>query len=194
MSMHRSTHVGGSSLAYPISPRVLFGSTAKYYRHASDVMGEPSGSGFAFDLGTTIRASEQLSIGLAGYNLIGGTDSPEFKRALGGGVLARPVEILALSFDARWKLVDGDHSARYGGGAELFLRTSNGQTGFPIRLGALHDSGLGATYLSGGVGLAGMKYGFDVAARRAISGAADTMVIASMRIYGPRMRANGEPQ
>ena len=188
---HRSTHVGGSSVGYPISPRVMFGSTAKYYHHSTDVMGEPSGSGFAFDLGTTVRAGEQVSLGLAVYNLIGGTDSPEFPRALGGGVLARPVPVLSISFDARWKLIDGDHTVRYGGGAELFMRTSNGQTGFPIRVGALHDSGIGTTYISGGLGIAAMKYGFDLAARRAISGPTETMIIASMRIYGPRMRAGG---
>ena len=55
---------------------------------------------------------------------------------------------LAVSFDARWKLVADDHSARYGGGLEYFLSTNNGQSGFPIRAGVLHDNGLDETYLS----------------------------------------------
>ncbi len=45
-----------------------------------------------------------------------------------------------VSFDTRWKLEDNDHTARYGGGAELFLRNSNGQTGFPLRIGGLSVS------------------------------------------------------
>jgi hypothetical protein len=189
-SMHTSTHVGGTSLAYPVTPRVFLGTSAKYYHYATDMVGASNASGFAFDLGTTVRASEQVSIGAAAYNLIGGAD-PQFPRAAGGGILARPIQILALSFDARWRLVDGDHSARYGGGAELFLRTANGQMGYPIRIGALHDSGLGTTYMSGGLGLAGMKFSIDLAARRAVDGGNETMFIASMRFYGPRMRAGG---
>jgi hypothetical protein len=192
-SMHRSTHIAGTSLGYPVTPKILFGTSVKYLHFASDVMGQTSTSGFNFDLGTTIRVSDQLSVGVAGYNLWG-TASPEWARAAGGGVLARPIQMLALSFDARWKLETGDHSARYGGGAELFLRSSNGQQGYPIRIGALHDSGLGTTYLSGGLGLAGMKYAIDVAARRAVSGSDETMFLASMRFYGPRLAPNGSSQ
>jgi hypothetical protein len=193
MSMHRTTHVAGTSLAYPVSPRVMIGTSVKYLHFSTDVMGESNASGINFDLGTTVKVNDQISVGVAGYNLWG-TESPQWARAAGGGVLARPIQMLALSFDARWKLVDGDHSARYGGGAELFLRSSNGQQGYPLRIGALHDSGLGTTYISGGLGLAGMKFGIDLAARKAVSGPTDeTIFIASMRIYGPRIGPNGEP-
>src|SRR5258708_20335129 len=121
-------------------------------------------------LGTTIRSSVEIKIGGDVYNLNGGAN-PKFPRAAGVGIFARPMPVLALSFDARWKLVDGDHSSRYGGGAELFLHTSNGQIGYPIRVGALHDSGLGTTYISGGLGLAGMKLGIDLAPRPPVSAA-----------------------
>jgi hypothetical protein len=151
-------------------------------------MDEPKASGFNWDVGMTIRISDLVNLGVAGYNLWG-ADSPEFPRAVGGGVLARPMPSLAISFDTRWKLDGDDHSARYGGGAELFLRPSGGQSGFPIRAGALRDNGLDATYLSGGLGYATMKLAIDVAGRFAVSGAKDTMFIASMRFYGPRLRA-----
>ncbi|MGE5186179.1 MAG: hypothetical protein ACM31C_29190 [Acidobacteriota bacterium] len=187
MSMHTHTHVGGTALAYPITPRVFLGLGAKYYHFDSDVPAMPSSSGFSFDVGTTLRLTDLVNVGVAGYNLFG-NDNVEFPRAVGGGVLARPISILALSFDSRWRL-DGPSGARYGGGAELFVRTSNGQTGFPIRAGAMRDNALGATYISGGLGIAAMKYGFDIAARRAISGIDETMFIASMRFYGPRERA-----
>jgi hypothetical protein len=188
MSMHRHTHIAGTALAYPLSPRVYLGSNVKYFHFASDVMNEPAASGFTFDLGTTVRLTDLVNLGVAGYNLWG-QDSVQFPRAAGGGVQARPIPILAISFDARWRLDGNQHPARYGGGAELFLRTNNGQTGFPIRLGALHDSGLASTYLSAGFGIASMKYGLDLAARTAVSGASDNMIIASMRFFGPRLRA-----
>jgi hypothetical protein len=185
MSLHRTTHVLGTTLAYPISPKFALGSTMRYFRFDSDVMDEPKSSGFTWDVGATANVTPMLNIGVAGYNLFG-TDSVEFPRAAGGGVLARPVPSLAVSFDARWKLADNDHTARYGGGAEYFLSTSNGQTGFPIRAGVLHDNGLDTTYLSAGLGLATIRYGIDVTGRTSVTGPSDKMIIASMRFYGPR--------
>lgn len=184
---HRATHIAGTTLAYPISPSLSIGASGKYYHHTTNVMGEDDSSGFTFDFGADYRIANAISVGAALYNAFG-TDSPEFPRAAGGGVLVRPASILALSFDARWKLVDGDHSARYGGGAEVFLRNDSGQVGFPIRAGVLHDSGLGVTYVSGGLGLAGMKYGLDAALRRAVDGSNETMFIASLRFFGPRLQ------
>jgi len=101
-------------------------------------------------------------------------------------VLARPVPQLTASFDARWRL-QGDKTARYGGGLEYFFSGQNGQNGYPIRAGVLHDNGLGATYISGGLGLASIKYGIDVTARKQVKGGDETMIIASMRFFGPRL-------
>ena len=189
-TMHRSTHVAGTSLAYPVTPHILLGSSVKYFHTDSDLMTEPKASGVNWDVGTTIRLTELVNLGVAGYNLWG-ANSTQFPRAVGGGFLARPIPTLALSFDTRWKLDGTGHAARYGGGAELFIRTSNGQNAYPIRAGVLHDSGLGVTYLSAGLGLASMKYGIDLAARRGVSGGNETMFIASMRFYGPRLRMPG---
>lgn len=182
---HLSTHVAGSALAYPVTPRVFLGAGVKYFHFASDMATMPSSSGLNWDVGTTLRLTDIVSFGVAGYNLWG-ADSVQFPRAAGGGVFAHPLAILALSFDSRWRLDGG--GARYGGGAELFLRTKNGQTGFPIRAGGLHDNSLHATYISGGLGVASMKYGIDLAVRRAVSGGDDTTIIASMRFFGPRLR------
>ena len=188
MSVKRSTHVFGSSVAYPIAQSFSFGTSVKYFDHSTNVMGEADVSGFTFDAGVDYRVANTISFGVAGYNLFG-TTSSEFPRAAGGGVYARPAQMLALSFDARWKLIDGDHSARYGGGAEFFFRNDDGQVGIPLRAGILHDSGLGQTYLSGGLGLAGMKYSLDVGGRVAVDGGREKMIIASLRFYGPRIGA-----
>jgi hypothetical protein len=188
MEAHRRTHVVGTSFGYPVTPRVFIGSSVRYVNYKDDAMPMNNIKGFNWDVGTTIRLTDFVNIGSAVYNVYG-ADSPEMPRAVGTGIVAKPVPILAISFDARWKLLDNDHSARYGGGAELFLKSSSGQTGFPLRVGALHDNGLGATYLSAGLGLSTMQGSVDIAARRAISGVDETIVLASVRVYGPRMAA-----
>jgi len=187
MTMHRTTHVGGVTLSRTLVPRILIGATTKYYHFSSNMTGEANASGTTFDLGATIRVTNLINLGVAAQNLWATTSSPEFPRAVGGGIYAHPLPILALSFDTRWKLDGDDRSARYGGGAELFLR--GGQSGYPIRVGALRDNGLGATYLSAGLGYATLGWGIDLAGRREIKGGNDTLFIASMRLFGPRMAA-----
>jgi hypothetical protein len=188
MSGNRRTHVGGMALSRLITPRVIVGATIKYFNFKSDMAGEMSKSGFTADLGATLRLTEMINLGVSGQNLFNPEDAEQFPRAAGGGFLARPMPNLSLGFDARW-LLDADDigkSIRYGGGAELFLRTSSGQTGWPVRIGGLRDNALGATYISGGLGMATMKWGIDIAARREVKGGDETMVLASMRLWGPR--------
>jgi hypothetical protein len=184
MSGTRRTHVGGLSISRQFVPRVMIGSTTKYYDFESTMIGEESASGFTFDLGATIRMTQMINLGLSAQNLWATEKSEAFPRALGGGVHARPVPSVAFSFDARWDL-DNDNKARYGGGLEWFIRSK--QNGFPIRLGALHDNALDGTFVSGGLGMTTMKFGVDVGARRQISGGDETLVLASMRFFGPRM-------
>jgi hypothetical protein len=189
MTLHRTTHVGGLALSRMLVPRILIGATAKYYHFTSDMAGDTNASGTAFDLGATVRVTQLINLGVSAQNLWATTASPQFPRAVGGGLYARPVSALALSFDTRWKLDGSDHSARYGGGAELFLHGDGGQSGYPIRVGALHDNGLGATYLSAGLGFATVTWGIDIAGRREVKGGDETMIIASMRFFGPRLAA-----
>lgn len=191
MTMHRTTHVGGLALSRMIVPRISIGATAKYYHFRSDMTGDTNASGTAVDLGATVRVTEILNLGASAQNLWATTESAQFPRAVGGGIYARPVPSLALSFDARWRIDGPDRSARYGGGAELFLRGDGGQTGYPIRLGALRDNGLGATYLSAGLGFASVHWGIDIGGRREVKGGDETMIVASMRFFGPRLAAPG---
>jgi hypothetical protein len=189
MTMHRTTHVGGVSLSRLFVPRVTIGATAKYYHFTSDMAGESDASGTVFDLGATLRMTDLLNIGVSAQNLWATKDSPQFPRAVGGGLYAHLGSSVALSFDARWKLDGADHSARYGGGGELFLHGDGGQSGYPIRAGVLHDNGLGATYASAGLGYASVRWGIDVAGRREVQGGDEMLVIASMRFFGPRLGA-----
>lgn len=187
----RRTHVAGMALSKLVVPRVFVGATVKYFDHESNMMGEADASGFAFDAGLMLRLTDMINLGVSAQNLVTTEDSPQFPRAVGGGFQARPLPMLTLGFDARWRFDDGGRSMRYGGGAELFLSGAGGRTGYPIRVGALHDNGLGSTYLSGGVGLNALKWGIDLAARREVKGGDGMMVIASMRFFGPRLAAPG---
>lgn len=189
MTMHRTTHVGGMTLSRMLLPRVLIGATAKYYHFTSDMTGESNTSGTAVDLGATLRLTDVINLGVSAQNLWESSSTPEFPRAVGGGVYAHLASALALSFDARWRLDGSDHSARFGGGGELFLAGKGGQSGYPIRAGVLHDNGLGATYLSAGLGYASINWGIDIAGRREVKGGDETLIIASMRLFGPRLPA-----
>ncbi len=186
MSGTRRTHVGGLTLSRQFLPRVLIGSTTKYYAFKSTMTGEEDASGFAFDLGATIRLTQMLNLGLAGQNLWATADTAQFPKTFGGGLFARPIPSVAISFDSRWNL-EGDSAARYGGGLEWFIRAK--QNGYPIRIGAVHDNGLKSTYVSGGLGMATMKFGLDVGARRQIKNGSETLVLASLRFFGPRQTA-----
>ena len=181
----RRTHVGGLAIGRQFVPRVSIGATIKYFDYESSVMDEDDSNGTAFDLGATIRMTEMVNLGFSGQNLYSTEKSVQFPRAAGGGLQARPFPSLTLSFDMRWKLVE-DGGMRYGGGAEWFLRGSKGRTGYPIRVGGLRDNALGSTYVSGGIGMASMSWGIDIGARREVKGGDDTLIIASMRFFGPR--------
>ncbi len=188
MTSHRATHLGGLALSRMVVPRLLIGATTKYFHFTSSMPGDANASGTTFDIGATLRVTDILNVGVSAQNLWSSTDSPQFPRAVGGGFYARPIAPLAVSFDARWRL-DGDRTARYGGGAELFLSGGGGQVGFPLRAGVLHDNGLGATYLSAGLGYAAVNWGLDLAGRREVKGGDENMFIASMRFFGPRLAA-----
>jgi hypothetical protein len=191
---HSGLHVFGATLAYPVTPNVSIGVGPKYYHFDTDDPAETGANAtsltlnnFALDAGATAHLGSMLSIGAAGYNLIG--PSVEMPRALGGGVYVKPIQMLTLAFDSRWLIYDGDHSARFGGGANLLLSDSGGQYGFPLSAGVLHDDDSKVTYLSGGIGLTTMGYGLDVTARFAVSGPNDTEILASLRLW-PVPRGN----
>jgi hypothetical protein len=188
MPLSSTTSIAGLALSKMLTPHVLIGGTAKYFHYDTDVPGDSNASGFTFDLGATLRLTEMVNFGIAGYNLFGTSSSPsEMPRAAGGGLSLKPLPMLTLNYDMRWLLETNMHGARYGGGAELFLSSGNGQTGFPIRVGALRDNYLDATYLSAGLGFSTMSFGVDVGGRKSISGLDETMIIASIRLFGPRM-------
>lgn len=185
MSGTRTTHVGGLAISRQFLPRVLIGQTTKYYNFDSTMTDEKGGSGFAVDLGATIRMTQMINVGVAAQNLFATERVSQFPRTFGGGVYARPIPTISMSFDMRWNLDADNATARYGGGLEWFIRSK--QNGYPLRFGAIHDNGLESTYISGGLGMATMKFGLDIGARRQVKNGDETLILASMRFFGPRM-------
>ncbi len=185
-TMSRRTHMAGTSLAYPISPRVFLGSSVKYFNFkSSDVMTEPKASGFNWDVGATFRVTDLVSVGTAGYNLWC-AESAELPRAVGGGVLCTSAAI------ARGPSTRGGRSTATPSATALAPSCSCGpataRAGCSRRCAATTASRRSSV---GGLGYATMKVAIDVAARFAVSGPTDTMFIASMRFFGPRLTARG---
>lgn len=185
MEQGRRTHVGGVTLSRALSPRVNLGAGVKWFDFESDVMGEDDASGFNWDVGATAKLTDIVNIAAVGYNLLG-KESLEFPRAVAGGVLLRPGQGLSVGFDALWNLDREGKTGRYGGGGEYFVSSQGGKIGYPLRLGAVHDVATG-TYVTGGLGIATLKLGFDVAARKQVADGDELLVTASLRVFGPRM-------
>lgn len=188
MTMSRKTHIAGMALSRAFTSRVFVGATIKYFRFDSSMPMETKSSGVNWDLGMTVRMTDIINVGLTGYNLWG-EESAQFPRAIGGGILARPAPTVGISFDMRWKLEGNEQAARYGGGLEWFLLGKGADTGYPLRAGAVHDNSTGATYLSAGLGVANIKWGLDIGARRQVSAGDELTIMASMRFFGPREAA-----
>ncbi len=185
MDGHRHSHTLGYTMSRQVLPHILIGGSAKYFSYTSDLMGESDKSGFNWDAGATIRLNEYINVAVVGYDLWGAR-SAEFPRAVGTGAMVKPLPALTLAFDALWNLDASGKSGRYGGGVEYFLSTGHGQMGYPLRIGAVRDVALAGTYLSGGLGITGLKIGFDLGARKEVSGGNELVVTASLRFYGPR--------
>lgn len=187
MDMSRRAHEGGLVMARQLSPRVLIGTTGKYYDYDTDLMGEEATSGFSWDVGAVVQATQMVNVALVGYNIVG-TNSDQYPMAIAAGAAARPFPSLSLSFDAAWNLDtgEGESTGRYGGGAEYFLTSGNMQTGYPLRAGAVYDAQLDGTFVTGGLGVVTAKLGFDVGVRKQVDGGDELMISASLRFFGPR--------
>lgn len=178
-------HEVGSTAARAFGQSAATGITVKYFDTAGP--GEDD-SGFAVDAGLVVRLAESFSAGVVGHNLING-GAIQYPRAVGAGLTARLLPVFSLHADGMWQIEreDGEGSSgRYGGGAEYFLSTADQQTGYPLRIGLVHDVALDATYVTGGLGITTASVALDLGARKQLEGDEIT-VLASLRIFGPSM-------
>jgi hypothetical protein len=183
---HQRTHIAGLTLSRMVNAKAMVGLGARYLNDAGlTTDGSDDVKGFNWDVGAVVRLTEQLNLAAVGYNLYGTTNA-KHARSVGAGVAFRPSPVVAAVFDARWSLeADGD-TGRYGGGLEYFVRTADGQNGYPLRAGVVHDV-TGGTFITGGFGITTVKFGLDVGARKQVRDGDDLVLAASLRVFGPSM-------
>ncbi len=186
MEVHRRTHVAGITLARALSPRIHIGVGTKYVNAKGAAMdGSEDVSGFNWDVGAVVKLTDLLNLAAVGYNL-SGTSNQDIARSVGAGISLRMSPTLGAGFDALWNLDTDGATGRYGGGIEYFFTSSDRANGYPIRAGAVHDVAAG-TFLTGGLGMATVKYAIDVGARRQIRDGEELQITASLRVFGPRL-------
>lgn len=188
MEFSRRVHEFGIAAARALTRRLTFGINTKYFDHESNLAGEENSSGFATDAGITIRASESIQAAVVGYNLVA-ADSIQYPMGIGAGIAVRPLQQLTIGVDGLWNLdlPEQAKTGRFGGGIEYFIQAEDRQSGYPVRVGGVHDRTLDTSYVTGGVGLTTMKIGIDVGARRQVSGGDEWSVLGSLRLFGPHL-------
>jgi hypothetical protein len=182
----RYRHEAGLTLAFPFGEGLSIGVTHRYVSYNEE---PPVGStlnsshtGYLLDAGLSYRILPPLSLAFVTYNLIG-SDDALYARALGFGVAWNATSSLLFAADGRYDL-SHDHG-RWGGGAEYLISGSEGQQGFPLRLGYVYDSGLSASYMTGGLGFMTPRVALDIGARRQVSRGDELMVQFSLRLFMP---------
>lgn len=182
---HQRTHAAGLTLSRVVNARAMIGLGARYINDAGALAdGSADVKGFNWDAGATLRLTDTLNLAVIGYNLWG-TENVRIARTVGGGVSFRPSPAVLAVFDARWNLSTDGETGRYGGGLEYFVSTAGGQTGYPVRAGAVHDVVAG-TYLTGGLGMITVKFALDVGVRKQIRDGDDLQLGVALRVFGPR--------
>ncbi|ACY12787.1 hypothetical protein [Haliangium ochraceum] len=179
-------HEFSTSLARAFGQVASAGVTIKYIDEAGP---EGDDSGIAVDGGILLRAHSVAQLAVVGYNLVT-FDETNYARAVGAGLAVRPLPALAVTADGLWQLGQDGSTGRYGGGAEYFISTTNGQSGYPLRAGVVHDVAEDATYVSAGLGIASSSVGIDLGGRKQIGGDGFD-IVANLRIFGPRMAQDG---
>tara|TARA_R110002096_G_scaffold44524_9_gene119872 strand:- start:25708 stop:26607 length:900 start_codon:yes stop_codon:yes gene_type:complete len=190
MDVTRRVHEAGVTAARALSKQILIGTNTRFFDLNSNANGEEDQRGYSIDMGLIFAPSTGVRIAGVGYNLIG-TDSPQYPRGVGTGVVLRPGGgSLGLSLDALWNLdrADGEDTGRYGGGLEYLLAPTP-IAAYPIRVGGVYDDLTDAGYASAGIGYSTPKMGIDIGGRKQLSGDGDEYIIqAGLRIVGPTPR------
>lgn len=188
MEFSRRVHEVGLAAARAITRRIAIGINWRYFDYESNLSGEEDSNGFAGDAGLTLQASEGIQVAVVGYNLLA-ADSVQYPMAIGAGIALRPAAALSIGADGVWNLdaPEGAGTGRYGGGIEYFFQTSDRQTGYPLRLGAIYDNEIDSTYVTGGLGLSTLKIGIDIGGRKQVDGGDEFIILGSLRLFGPSL-------
>ena len=157
------------SLATKVGDKVAFGIGGRWL-----IQSTPHINAASMNVGMSIQLMPQLTLGIAGYNLID-TRHPELSRSfeVGFGLLLGPVR---LASEVRSDLFRGPLHPIWNSGLELFLGQS-----FVLRGGWEWREPVQQNFLTAGVGFVFDNSGFDIGWRHGLAGAGD-LIVAGLRI------------
>jgi len=130
------------------------------------------------DAGAFWQASEFVSIGVAGYNLVPTGDDVVAPRQVGGGLAIGTDRLVQVT--AEWTAdIDAPKTLnRYAAGVEGLLARQ-----FPVRIGLVRDERLDTRWWSVGAGAVQAKFGVDVGYRQSIDDPKARVMSASVKLY-----------
>ena len=157
------------SLAAKVGDKVAFGLGGRWL-----IQSTPKINAASLNVGMSIQLMPQLTLGIAGYNLID-THHPELSRSfeIGFGLLLGPVR---LASEVRSDLFRGPLHPIWNNGLELFLGRS-----FVLRGGWEWREPVQQNFLTAGVGFVFDNSGLDIGWRHGLAGAGD-LIVAGLRI------------
>ncbi|HVU49909.1 MAG TPA: hypothetical protein VHL80_04435 [Polyangia bacterium] len=165
------SHEVGAALSLPFSQFLALGATLKWFRFegADDAPTAPAGtpattsSGLTFDVGTTVRPTENLSFAVVGANLVD-RHHGQAPRAIGYGAAFLPLHDLVIALDGLTTLTRDDLTGARGTGVRAGVEVALAQR-VALRAGGGTDPAAGAGYLSLGASLLSEMGAIDVGAR-----------------------------
>lgn len=179
MAADQRGHLFFLGLAGPVSDRLHVGVQGRYLK----LGGVEPVNAVTADAGIHFEASELVSLGVAGFNLVPTSHAVLLPQAMGAGLAVGSDTSFRVQAD--WKgtwLPHGQVANRYAAGAGAFL---GGMVA--LRVGWMRDELLKATWWSSGIGLVtGDGFAIDVGYKQAFETTSAREMALSLRYYPPQ--------
>ena len=157
-------HEAGASVAAPLGSYVSIGGTLKWFHlEGSDEGPSHATGGLTFDVGVTVRPTENLSVAVVGANLRD-FDAGQVPQTLSYGAAFVPTPALVFAIDGLTSFTRDDFLGARGTGVRGGLEWSVAQH-LAVRAGGGTDPLLGVGYFAGGLSAVSDIGAVDVGAR-----------------------------
>ena len=178
------------ALALPLQDRLFLGLGGRYLWLSQDGHGPLGASlasgglggqriieGFSFDAGATIKATDEIYLGVVGNNL--SDPGTGFQPLNVGGGIGVATKQFGLEADLVFDFTTWDETTvRAMGGAEFLVEDA-----IPIRAGYRYDAGAESHAVSLGLGYVERSFSADAAVRRVVSGDKATAVVLGVTLH-----------
>jgi hypothetical protein len=163
------------ALAGPVLDKVFLGVAGKYL----SVKGPDRTSAATVDAGLLLQATQYLSVGVAGWNLVSIANDAVAPMGAGAGLALGDDRIAQVTADWRVDLDRrGETTNRYAVGAEVLLARL-----IPVRAGFMRDETLDTRWWSLGAGLVTRQAAIDVGYRQSTEDPSARSVAASLKLF-----------